>query len=98
MRYELHDDELAVFFTADELNVALAHENAMHRPRGISSGELLYACVVDSINEKTGVPAIDWRRTSNTDRPRREYPESVETGDGQLVVRTQDGDNVAVSS
>lgn len=88
MRYELHDEELAVFFTADELNVAVAYENVMHRPRGISSGELLYACIVDSINEKSGVPAIDWKKTPHSDRAGRMYPDSVETRDGRLVVRT----------
>jgi hypothetical protein len=98
VRYDVHEGELVVFFTADELNVALAYENAIHRPRGISSGELLYACVVDSINEQSGVPAIGWRRGSDTDRPDRKYPESVETGDGLFVVRTRDGQDVAVSS
>jgi hypothetical protein len=71
----------------------------MHRARGISSGELMYACIVDSINEKRGVPAIDWRKTGGKpDRAVRVYPESVETGDALFVVRTLDGQSVAVSS
>jgi hypothetical protein len=98
VRYELQNGELAVFFTTDELNIALSQENALHRAWGISSGELMYACVVDSINERSGMPAADWRKTGGeANRSRRAYPESVETDDGPLVVRTLDGQRVEVS-
>ena len=99
MRYEVQNDELAVFFTKDEVNIALSYENAMHGARGVTSGELIYACLVDSINEKTGVPAIDWRtKLAKADHPERVYPESMDAEDGLLVVRTRDGQSVAVSS
>jgi hypothetical protein len=97
VRYELRNGELAVFFNADEINVALAHENSMHRPRGLSSGELLYACVVDSINEKSGVPTMDWRKSDAAHRIERVYPESLTPDDGQFLVRTLDGRSVAVA-
>ena len=99
MRYEVQNDELAVFFTKDEVNIALSYEIAMHGARGVASGELIYACLVDSINEKTGVPAIDWRtKLAKGNHPERVYPESIDGGDGQLVVKTRDGQSVVVSS
>ena len=97
MRYR--KDELAVSFTKDEVNIAPSYENAMQGARGVSSGELIYACVVDSINEKTGMPAIDWRtKDAKAKHPERAYPESMDCGNGAFVVSTRDGQNVAVSS
>ena len=99
MRYEVQNDELAIFFTKDEVNIALSYENAMHGARGVSSGELIYACIVDFINEKTGLPAIDSRtKLARANHPERAYPESMDDGDGVLVVSTRDGRSVAVSS
>jgi hypothetical protein len=99
MRYEVQNDEVAVFFTKDEVNIALSYENAMHGARGVSSGELIYACLVDSINEKTGVPAIDWRtKQAKDNHPERLYPESLEGGEDALLVSTRDGQTVAVLS
>jgi len=92
MRYEIQNDELAVFFTKDEVNIALSYENAMRGARGVSSGELIYACIVDCINENSGVPAIDWRtEQAKVNHPERVYPESVDGGDGAFVVTTRDG-------
>ena len=97
MRYELQNDELAVIFTKDEINVALAYENAMHGARGASAGELMYACLVDAINEKTGVPASDWRAgPARADHPEHEYPESIDAMDGVLVIKTLRGESVAL--
>jgi len=97
MRYELHGGELAVFFSQDEMNVALSYENAMHRGRGMSSGELMYPCLVDAINERTGVPVPEWRgKDTNIDRPVRAYPEAVESRDGTLIVMTRDGRSVTL--
>jgi hypothetical protein len=92
MRYEIRNDELAIFFNEDEVNVALAHENVMNRGYGMSSGELMYACLVDAINEQTGVPVVAWKDTT-FDRP-----ESVSTTDGALVVATRQGKSYATSS
>lgn len=97
MRYDVRNDELAVFFTKDEVNIALSQENAMHRAWGISSGELMYACAVDSINEESGIPAVGWREAGKADRSGRVYPESVEPESGAFVVRTLDGQRIAVS-
>lgn len=99
MRYEVQNDELAIFFTRDEVNIALSHENAMHRGWGLSSGELMYACIVDSINEKTGIPAVDWREAGDkTRRSERVYPASVESSNGAFMVTTLDGRSVGLSS
>ena len=94
----MQNNEVAVFFTKDEVNIAISYENAMHGARGVSSGELIYACVVDSINEKTGLPAIDWRtKQAKAKHPERVYPESLDGEDGAFVVSTRDGQSVAVS-
>lgn len=99
MRYELRNDELAIFFTQDEVNIALSYENSMRRGRGLSSGELMYGCMVDSINEKTGIPTVGWRDgDGKADIDVRSYPASVESNAGQFVVRTLDGRSVESSS
>ena len=92
MRYELGNDELAVFFSTDEMNIALSYENSMHGGHGMTSGELMYACLVDAINARTGTPAVEWRDTP------LHRPESVSCPDGALAVTTREGNSITFSS